>query len=151
MEFLLDSMLGRLAKWLRIMGYDTHYQSKYRLGELYRLSKDRIFVTRNKALYSKLNGVLLSSDILDDQIRELKEKLQLYPDIKNFFSRCVICNRKLIKAPLKLAQEYVPEYVFLENRDKIRYCPSCNRFYWPGTHRQNMIRRLKKWGIILQS
>jgi len=150
MKFLLDSMLGKLAKWLRIMGYDTYYQPKYKLWQLYRLSEDRIFVTKNKRLYSKLNGILLSSDKVGEQIIELKEKLQLDPNTENFFTRCIICNEELIKAPLELAQESVPEYIFLENRDKIRYCPSCNRFYWPGTHRGNMLKKLKEWGIILQ-
>ncbi len=143
MKFLLDSMLGRLAKWLRIMGYDTYYQSKYKLDELYELSQDRIFITKNKALSAKLKGILLISNNIEGQLKELKQKLDLTQKSDIWFSRCIICNTKLRKANPHWAQESVPEYVYIENKNQIKFCPVCKKFYWPGTHRQNMIRKLK--------
>lgn len=148
MKFLVDSMLGRLAKWLRIMGYDTHYQRSYRLSELYKLSKqDRIFLSKDRRLIRRIGGLLINSDKIDDQIKELKEKLDLKPDKDRWFSRCIICNTKLDIADPEYAKEFVPEYVFIQNKDRIRFCSLCNRFYWPGTHRERMISQLKKWGF----
>jgi len=147
MKFLLDLMLGRLAKWLRIMGYDTYYQSKYKLDELYELSRDRIFITKNKALSAKLKGILLTSNNIEEQLKELKEKLNLTQKSDTWFSRCIICNTELKKADPQWAQESVPEYVYIENKNKIKFCPVCKKFYWPGTHRQNMIKKLKDLGF----
>ncbi len=146
MKFVLDSMLGRLAKWLRIMGYDTYYQPTYRLDELYRLSQERIFITRNRALAQKLKGILLTSDHIEEQLKELKKKL----DLKNstlWLSRCIICNTELRNADPEWAQQFVPEYVYMKNKNNIKFCPSCKRFYWPGTHRQNMLKKLKELGF----
>ena len=148
MKFLLDSMLGRLAKWLRVMGYDVHYQQEYRLTELYRFTKqNRVFISKDSKLISKIGGILLKGNNITDQIKELKTKLDLNPDPNNWFSRCIICNAGLKKADPEYAKDFVPEYVFIQNKDKIKFCPSCNRFYWPGTHKKRMILQLKKWGF----
>lgn len=148
MKFVLDSMLGRLAKWLRTMGYDTHYQQKYRLIELYELVRhDRIFVTRDSKQVNKIGGILLKSDNVGDQVQELRIRLNLRPNPTDWFKRCIICNTILRKANPEYARDLVPEYVFLQNRDKIKFCPHCNRFYWPGTHKKRMILQLKKWGF----
>ncbi len=148
MKFLLDSMLGRLAKWLRVMGYDTHYQQRYRLSELYRLVKgDRIFITRDLKLAGRLGGILLKNNDIGDQMQELRTKLDLKPDPDRWFSRCIVCNTELNKANPEDAREFVPEYVFIQNKNRIKFCPFCNRFYWPGTHRKRMIAQLKRWGF----
>ncbi|MBW1768681.1 MAG: hypothetical protein JRJ65_16750 [Deltaproteobacteria bacterium] len=109
MKFLADSMLGRLAKWLRVMGYDTYYQS--------------------------------------EQLQEMKQGGNLTPDRSNWFSRCLICNVRLKEAEAEKARESVPEYVLYENLAGIRFCPSCSRYFWPGSHRERMIRQLEEWGL----
>ena len=148
MKFLLDSMLGRLAKWLRVMGYDTHYQKEYGLPELYELVKgERIFVTRDLKRFNKIGGILLKGNRLEDQMKELRAKIDLSPDPKDWFSRCIICNTRLKKADMEYAKDSVPEYVFFQNKERIKFCPSCNRFYWPGSHKERMIMQLKKWGF----
>ncbi len=148
MKFLLDSMLGRLAKWLRIMGHDTHYQKSYKMSQLYGLIKEeRVFITRDSKRANIIGGILLKSDKIEDQVLELKSKIDLRSDPNEWFSRCIICNTKLKKADPQYAKDEVPEYVFIQNREKIKFCPCCNRFYWPGTHREKMIAQLKKWGF----
>ncbi len=147
MKFLLDSMLGRLSKWLRIMGYDTHYQRSYKLYEIYELKEERIFVSRNRRLVSSIGGIFIENDRVEDQILELKEKLKLRPDPKMWFTRCILCNALLRKAEPEYAEQFVPEYVLIQNRDRIKFCPICNRFYWPGTHRDRMIKKLKELGF----
>jgi len=147
--FVADSMLGKLARYLRIMGYDTFYQSSYpdqRLSEL--VMEGRILLTRNHAtsrLYS--NCVFIDSDLVKDQLKAVDTALNLTRDRKNWFRRCLVCNSPLSKAEGEVARESVPDFVFFNYRKRIVFCPCCKRFYWPGTHRERMLGRLKEWGF----
>jgi uncharacterized protein with PIN domain len=141
-------MLGSLAKWLRLLGYDTHYQSYYGPGVIDQLIKmDRRLISRHKdTAHRYSNAVLLQGDNVGAQLAELKERLSLAPDRSVWFCRCLICNVLLEKAQPQEAHENIPEYVFYKNMAGIRYCPSCGRYYWPGSHRTRMLRQLEKWG-----
>ena len=147
--FVVDSMLGTLARYLRIMGYDTFYQSHYtdqRLSEL--VMEGRILLTRNHAtvrLYS--NSIFIDSDLVKDQLRLVDSTLKLTRDHRKWFSRCIMCNSSLLKTEGDVARENVPDFVFFNYHDRILFCPSCKRFYWPGTHRERMLERLKDWGF----
>ena len=149
MVFVADSMLGKLARYLRIMGYDTVYQSSYgnqRLSEL--VMEGRVLLTRDRAiakLYS--NAVFIDSDLVRDQLKAVDRAVRLSRDHGKWFSRCLICNSPLSKAEGKVAREHVPDFVFSNYGERIFFCPSCERFYWPGTHRERMVERLKEWGF----
>lgn len=149
MKFVADTMLGRLAKWLRVAGYDTHYQSHYsqeQLGSLVR--KGRRLLTRDKRLFKRYRAsVFISGDHVGEQLSQLYEMGHLHPDPSKWFSRCVRCNTLLKEASDSEAREMVPEYVFYENRGQIRICPSCGRCFWPGTHRMKMLNQLQAWGL----
>jgi uncharacterized protein with PIN domain len=149
MKFVVDSMLGRLATWLRVLGYDTHYESHYSKGELADLMRqDRRLVTRNR---TKLNlspeAVFLHSDHVEEQLEELFVRLDLDPDPSRWFTRCLRCNTVLEAAGNEEAMEKVPEYVFYESRGKIRVCRGCGRYFWPGSHRKRMLKQLNAWGL----
>jgi len=147
--FVADSMLGKLARYLRIMGYDTFYQPRYpdqRLSELVR--EGRILLTRNRAtarLYS--NSIFIDCDLVKDQLKVVYSTLRLARDHKNWFSRCLICNSPLSKAEGEVARQNVPDFVFFKYPQRILSCPTCKRFFWPGTHRERMVERLKDWGF----
>jgi len=147
--FVADSMLGKLARYLRIMGYDTFYQPRYpdqRLSELVR--EGRILLTRNRAtgrLYA--NSIFIDRDLVKDQLKVLDSTLKLAQDHRNWFSRCLVCNSPISKAEGEAVRENVPDFVFLKYPDRIFYCPTCKRFYWPGTHRERMVERLNDWGF----
>ncbi len=149
MVFVANSMLGKLARYLRIMGYDTVYQSSYgnqRLSEL--VMEGRVLLTRDHAiakLYS--NAVFIDSDLVRDQLKTVDRAVRLSRDHGKWFSRCLICNSPLSKAEGKVAREHVPDFVFSSYGERIFFCPSCERFYWPGTHRERMVERLKEWGF----
>lgn len=147
--FLADAMLGRLAKWLRVMGHDTLYRSRYGEGDLEGLmTGDRILVTRRADIHARFPGsVLLNADRLPDQLRQLRELGLIPPDRSGWFSRCLACNTLLERTDPENAREHVPDYVHYENKGAIRYCPSCKRYYWPGTHRKRMLAQLKSWGM----
>ena len=142
-------MLGKLSKWLRIMGYDTHYQSFYTKERISHLVDDgRILLSRHSSTVQQYpNSLLIRSDHVKEQIHEMKSKDYLTLQRSEWFNRCLICNVLLRKAEAEYARENVPEYVFHNNMTEIRFCPSCNRYFWPGNHRKNMIEQLEEWGF----
>jgi len=146
--FVADKMLGKLAKYLRIMGYDTFYQSSYpdqRLSEL--VKEGRILLTRNHitaAQYS--NSIFVDCDLVKDQLKAVDNVITLSRGRRDWFTRCIVCNAPLSKAELEVARQNVPDFVFFKYHERIVFCPICKRFYWPGTHRERMLKRLKDWG-----
>lgn len=150
MKFVLDSMLGRLAKWLRIIGYDTYYRSFYRGKELGKLIQDgRVFVTRNKTLSEKYPAaIFIHSDLVNDQLKEMKDRGYICEDRSGWFSICSECNQRLVDALPRKAEKDIPEYVFYQNISDTKFCQSCGRYYWPGSHKKRMLSQLEKWGII---
>ena len=148
-KFVADCMLGRLAKWLRALGYDTHYQRYYRPGDIENLVKEgRLFLSRHRGKTDHYtHAVFIHANGVSDQIAELKKKAHLTSVRLTWFSRCLVCNVLLTDAQIDSARENVPEYVFYENMAGIRLCPLCGRYYWPGSHRKSMIRQLEEWGF----
>ena len=149
MRFVVDSMLGRFAKWLRVLGYDTHYSPYYKQTGLDQpMEEDTYLISRNhKAIKGYKNGILLKSNHVNEQLKELRRTLELHPERSKWFSRCIVCNTVLKKTTTKEARENVPEYIFYQNMTGIRYCPTCRRYYWPGSHRSRMEKQLKEWGF----
>ena len=151
MEFIADNMLGKLAKWLRVMGYDVHYQSRYKHLQIERLVEEgRLLLSRHRKVIDLYpGGIYIVSEHVREQLLELKRGGHLKSDPPKWFTRCLICNAPLEKADPLTVRENVPEYVFYKNPEGIRYCPSCTRYFWPGTHRQRMVRLLSNWGWTL--
>jgi len=149
-RFVADSMVGKLAKWLRVLGYDTHYQPHYSPEAIDAFVRDgRILLTRHKKRAEKLGSgaVLICGNQVNEQLMKLKGELHLEPARSTWFSRCLICNAILRQAREGVAGEKIPEYVFYQNMTNIRFCPSCGRHFWPGSHRTRMEAQLKEWGI----
>jgi uncharacterized protein with PIN domain len=142
MKLLCDHMLGSLARWLRFMGYDTAYPEvgpDRTLIERVR-SEDRILLTRDKELASRVTGaVRIRSDTLEEQIQEVATALPLR--LLDPLSRCSLCNEILVRASLEDVKDLVPEGVRSRHRTFWR-CPSCGRVYWRGTHWDKMVARL---------
>ena len=149
MRFVVDSMLGRLSKWLRALGYDTHYQPYYRPDAIDAfLIKGSILLTRHQRRAElAAHAVLLHGNRVGEQLIELKNELHLEPDRSVWFHRCLRCNAVLKRASRLEARENIPEYVFYQNLSEIRFCPMCGRFYWKGSHRLRMERQLIEWGF----
>jgi uncharacterized protein len=147
MRFVLDSMLGKLAKWLRVLGYDAAYRSPYH--DIHSFVKEgRTLLSRDAKLVGLYpEAALIRADRVGDQMMELKERLALSPDRSLWFSRCLRCNVPLQKAPSPRASEEIPEYIFYRQMPEVKSCPSCGRFFWPGSHRERMLNQLRRWGF----
>jgi len=148
---LADVMLGRLSKWLRVLGYDTLYRRFYRPGAIDHLvGQGRVLITRDRKTAGRFSEtVLVTTDRVGDQLKEVRKGASLVPDPSRYFSICLVCNEALKAVGPGESADSVPDYVFYQNRSGIRKCPSCLRFYWPGTHRARMIRTLEAWGFPL--
>jgi uncharacterized protein with PIN domain len=148
-KFLADAMLGKLAKWLRIMGYDVLYRSCCNPGQIQSLiCEGRTLLTRNTRLVAGREGVaFIVSDHVDEQLRQMRAEGVIEVDHAKWFTRCLLCNEVLQEVPAESARENVPEYIFFQHPTEIRFCPSCGRFFWPGTQRQRMVMQLKAWGL----
>jgi uncharacterized protein with PIN domain len=148
-RFLADSMLGGLATWLRVMGYDTLYRTSCtRDGLEEQLSGGRMLLSRRrKTLREHPFSLFILSGHVGEQLRQMREAGLLRPDRSRWLTRCLRCNVSLEKADPRAARENVPDHVFTCHGDEIRLCPTCNRFYWPGSHRERMLRQLEEWGV----
>ncbi|MCM8757470.1 MAG: Mut7-C RNAse domain-containing protein [Candidatus Omnitrophica bacterium] len=147
-KFILTKELGRLAKWLRILGFDTIYFKEENKGLLLltSLREERIILTRNQRL-AKIRGpriINIKSDNLKGQLREVLELFKI--DEEKMFSRCVICNLELDHIEKEKVKGKVPEYVF-QTQNNFYTCKSCGRTYWQGTHWGNVTKILEEIGI----
>lgn len=146
-RFILTKELGRLAKWLRILGYDSKFYREDNLSTLVitALREERSILTRNSRM-SRFPGprvVRITADFVDKQIRQLLLELKLKPNPQDMFSRCVICNEGLRELAKDQAQGKVPAYVYQSQKD-FKVCPQCNKIYWQGTHWGNVRKFLAK-------
>lgn len=138
-------MLGKLAKWLRILGYDTLYDSQASDGELIELAtrEDRILLTSDRELLRcrKARKFFISSARWQAQIKEVTAEFGFNRDA--LFTRCVECNSRLDPINKEQAKGKVPTYVYDTQVDFVR-CPICRRIYWAGTHWQGATAELKR-------
>ncbi len=147
-RFLADVMLGSLAKWLRILGYDTAYDNRIRDREIVRrcVEEDRVALTRDLRLTERrlLRGrcLLIRSQQLRRQVSQVLEFLE-QPVPSSLRSRCVRCNRRLARVDRESVALRVPPYV-LRTQDDFMQCPECQRIYWCGTHRERMLEQLSR-------
>jgi uncharacterized protein with PIN domain len=146
LRLLADCMLGRLAKWLRLLGYDTAYDNAATDLELARRTRaeGRVLLTRDHGLAARrgLRTLLIQSEVLEEQVQEVQDALG--PPSHAALSRCAVCNTVLEStAPAEIADR-VPPYV-LKTQTAFCRCPGCGRVYWPGSHLQAMRSQMKKF------
>jgi len=144
MKFLCDHMLGTLAKWLRFLGYDTAYPGPLEDGALKALAaeEERVLLTRDKELSGRAPGaVYVASDDLDDQFAQVVRAFGL--TAKDAMSRCSVCNALIEPIPKEEAQGRVPPGVYDRHREFWR-CRQCGRFYWPGSHFDRVIAKVRE-------
>jgi hypothetical protein len=147
MKFILTRELGRLAKWLRLLGFDAVYFNQDNLSSLIiqALRDERIILTRNHKLHRRaaVKVILVQAEKIKEQVPEVLRKLDIRLSSDMMFSRCIICNEELVDIDKEQIRDRVPEYVFRTQANFIR-CPQCRRIYWQGTHWGNVQAALKE-------
>jgi uncharacterized protein len=144
-KFAADRMLGKLAKWLRIMGQDViygHHLSGYGLIHTARM-EHRLILTRDRKLKRKQppDFLFIESDHYREQLRQVIQACGFSP-LDKPFTRCLECNHVLEPRSKVSVEKMVPPYVFA-TEENFSWCPQCHCVYWPATHHQRMIEELK--------
>jgi uncharacterized protein with PIN domain len=140
-------MLGKLAKQMRMLGYDTLYYTGGNAYSLIRLARQegRVILTRNTKLLPRKPEDLILQMTEDNpllQLNELIQKENIEIDEEKLFSRCLLCNAFLDSIPREEVEGKVPDFIFHQQKEFFR-CPQCQRIYWPGSHQQNMQRKIE--------
>ncbi len=141
-KLLVDAMLGRLAKWLRLLGYDAEY---WRDGSdealiAHAQVEGRLIVTRDGPLAGRrgVQALRIHAEDLDGQLAEVRAALGGMPQP---FTRCPECNGALAPLPHAAARDLVPPYVW-HTQQEFRRCERCSRVYWKGSHWPALQERL---------
>jgi len=142
-RFFCDTMLGRLAKWLRLLGYDAAYLSEVDDWEMLRLCRreGRMLLTRDRGIMERwhitrgmVEARLIHSDDTAGQLAAITDELSLQPQPE---PRCPVCNQPLNQLAKEDSRDKVPLYVY-ETQNEFRTCAQCNRIYWKATHWENI-------------
>ncbi|HDP25755.1 MAG TPA: hypothetical protein ENN34_09965 [Deltaproteobacteria bacterium] len=137
--FLCDQNLGRLARWLRILGFDAEYMQSWNEERVKTARlENRIILTRNHSLASHESAVLVRSDHVQEQLHELAASVDLKAGYRPF-SRCCVCNNLLEAVSREEVRSLVPEYTY-QTQERFSRCPSCTRIYWKGSHHDRASR-----------
>jgi uncharacterized protein len=148
-RFAVDRMLGRLARWLRILGHDVVYGSHLAGRTLVDCARreHRILVTRDTRLVRQRDlpsHLFITSDHFRDQLREVAACVHVGGP--GFLHRCLDCNVILADVSREVARERVPAFVW-QTAEHFLACPHCHRLYWPATHGTHMRDELAALGI----
>ena len=144
-RFVADAMLGRLARWLRALGYDTVYDASADDRSLVALAngEDRVLLTRDRHLLRDLGprqALEIRSDVPLEQLSEVVRALEL-PAPNELFRRCLVCNTLLDDVTPAEAVALVPPAA-RALPGPVRRCANCGRVYWHGSHARRMTRVL---------
>lgn len=146
--FLADEMLGRLAKWMRILGYDTRYVSGIPDSDVVTQaeSEGRIILTRDTRLILRKpckEHIFVRSDYWREQLKQVYIEASL--DLEAVLTLCSVCNISLEPVPKTSVENHVPVYVY-NTEEKFSECPSCGRIFWAATHVGEIMKELKTLG-----
>lgn len=139
-------MLGKLAKWLKILGFDTLFFSRAEDEDLLAAARKekRILLTRDTGLVERAGDVptlLLESDKWEDQVRQVLGAFDLWKKVAPH-TRCITCNVRLKHISRRNARNLVTPFVF-EHADAFAVCPECGRVFWKGTHFKDMAFKIE--------
>ena len=141
-NFAAEKTLGKLAKWLRILGFDTIYD----LDIINPDESGRILLTRTKRIkdeYTSDKLIFIESDKPFKQLQEVVKALGIVKkDIKTF-TRCIRCNTEIRTIDKNTIRSVVPDYVW-ESQDSFKACIECKRIYWQGSHTKRSMELIKK-------
>jgi uncharacterized protein with PIN domain len=152
LRFIVDHNVGKLTKWLRMMGYDSLFfdgsEDSHMVAQA--MAEGRVVLTRDTEIMKRrvinsgrLKAVLIESEEPERQMQQLMNTLDLKCQFRPF-TRCLECNQPLIERKHEEVKDRVPPYVY-KTRSQYMECPDCHRIYWRGTHWEAMVRKLEQF------
>lgn len=150
-KLIADAMLGALARWLRVLDFDVAYDPELDDAALVAraVAEGRTILTRDRRLVLRRqarNHLLIASERVDEQVRQVLGDLGLQPRPERLFRRCLRCNTPTEPLAAEEARRRVPPYV-ARTQQRFCRCPGCGRIYWGATHVRRMRRRLARMGV----
>jgi uncharacterized protein with PIN domain len=147
-KFAVDDMLGKLAKWLRILGFNVSYYRTIPDKDIITAanSENRVLLTRDTKLAASGEAqrcILIESGDYREQLRQVFKLLPLKAEKHKFFSRCLICNEVLISVAKDDVKGKVPPFIF-KTQNEFVSCLKCAKIYWKGTHNNRIEEFLEK-------
>ena len=153
-KFVIDTNVGRLARWLRMMGYDAILFHELDDGLMVKLAlaqgrvivtKDSEFMKRRAVTSRRVRAVLVAGDDSEAQMQRVIGELKLNTRYKPF-TRCLECNTLLQSRDREGVEGEVPPRVYAK-QDQYMECPACHRLFWQGTHWEDMCRKLEQFEL----
>jgi uncharacterized protein with PIN domain len=150
-RFVADGNVGKLARRLRMLGFDAIFAHPVEDDELVAIAarEGRVLLTRDTYILHRrvvfdgtVRAILITRDDVQDQLRQVLRHLGLRPPFA-FFSRCLECNVPLESVSREQVADEVPPFV-LRTQTSFTRCPLCHRVYWAGTHRDHMLREIEE-------
>ena len=145
--FAVDKSLGTLAKWLRILGYDTIYEPEVSSREFcVGLQEHRILLTRSKKIqktWAFQHHVFITSNHLVEQLKQVVGQIGIDRNDVRLFSRCIYCNFPIDEIHKDEVYGLVPDYIW-ETQDAFHRCSQCKRIYWSGSHAERTLERVRQ-------
>jgi uncharacterized protein with PIN domain len=146
-RFAAEKTLGRLTKWLRLLGFDTWYEFELSGKKFIEtLENDRILLTRTRMIQKQFASrrlIFVESDHLVQQLKQIFDELDIQAAQTRPFSRCLQCNALIEKVEKAVIWGRVPDYIF-ETQDRFQKCPECDRIYWPGSHTRRSLEKIQQ-------
>jgi uncharacterized protein with PIN domain len=148
LRFAAERTLGKLARWLRLLGFDTAFENEISGGPWLKcLKPGTILLTRTervrKALPASQKFIFIQSNDTVQQLRQIIEELGIGLQEARPFSRCLNCNVTIESIAKEKIQGKVPDYIW-ENNTEFQSCPKCNNIYWPGSHTKRSLDRIQE-------
>lgn len=151
--FAADRTLGKLAKWLRILGFDTIFESDISNKGFYdHLEQERVLLTRTAKIRDRFavkRLVFIEADNVYEQLRQVIGELAIARQDIRMFSMCLQCNSPIIAANKQALYGRVPDYIW-QTHAEFSQCRRCERIYWAGSHAERsraIIEKLFKMKI----
>ena len=146
LKFTADSTLGKLAKWLRILGFDTTFDTEDS-GEIFSVHtvKERIVVTRTGKIRKRFSDHKLVFIISNDpwiQLKQVITEIGIRRSDLRPFHRCIRCNIAIVDVEPGDVYGKIPDYVY-GSYSQFKKCPQCNRIFWPGSHTSRTLERIE--------
>ena len=155
-KFIVDCMLGKLTRWLRMLGYDVKYSRSLGDKQLIKTAKmeHRTLLTRDIELYQQAmkqgtNVFLVEGATEAEKLANLTKQLDLKLEINVTVSRCPKCNTRISPIPKERVVNRVPEGTF-SSYDEFWECPGCEQVYWRGAHWKRIDETLRKARQMLE-
>jgi hypothetical protein len=149
-KFAIDMNVGRLATWLRALGYDTVFQNPIDDGELVELARaeQRIVLTKDTGIllrrpitHGEVDALLIAGSDWKEWLRQVIIRYELKSD--RVFTRCLECNTALEDADAERASSFVPARI-LKSESEFKYCSHCDQFLWMGGHWRRMMKVIEE-------